>query len=195
MNRTTLSLLGAVALVLISCVVTSVYPFYTAKDVVFEPALLGVWTNTAAADQRWKFEKQGGSAYRLTCVDGKERTIMQAQPFKLQGQLFLDLSRTNAADEPFPPGIPSHVLLRVLQTAPSLRMAAPKYDWLKELLEKDSKVLRHHFIKTGDGVEDRYFVLTADTEELRQFVMQRLQTDAAWKDQFELKRDSAPWQP
>ena len=41
------------------------------------------------------------------------------------------------------------------------------------------------------GVPVIFGILTADTEELRQFVLQHLKTDAAWEDQFELKRDSA----
>ena len=42
--------LGALALIgllsLVGCVVTSIYPYYTAKDVVFEPKLVGRWMET-----------------------------------------------------------------------------------------------------------------------------------------------------
>jgi len=191
MKSVTISLLAGVAVVLTACVVTSVYPFYSEKDVAFEPALLGSWTNTTSPEQHWKFEKEGESAYRLTCTEDGKPSVMRAQPFKLQGQLFLDLSRNIAEEEPFPPSIPSHVLLRVLQTSPNLRMAILKYDWLSELLEKDPKALRYHVIKPNDKPEDRYFVLTANTEELRQFIIKHLKTDAVWKDEFELKHAAA----
>ncbi|HYV29967.1 MAG TPA: hypothetical protein VEO53_02475 [Candidatus Binatia bacterium] len=190
MKRIPFCLLGAMAAVLAGCVVTAVYPFYTEKDVAFEPAMLGQWTNSAETNQRWTFEKDGASSYRLTCVEGDKPSVMQAQPFKLGGQFFLDLSRTNSAEEPFPPPIPSHVLLRVVQTRPILRVAPLKYDWLKGVLEEDPKALRHLILKTGDNPEDRYFVLTADTGELQQFVIKHLKTDAAWKDVIELKRAS-----
>jgi hypothetical protein len=188
MKRIPFALLACVAAVLTSCVVTSVYPFYTEKNIFFESALLGEWTNSTASDQHWRFEKEGESAYRLTCTEQNKPSVMQAQPFKLQEQLFLDLSRTNSDEEPFPPPIPSHVLLRVLETSPSLRLAPLKYDWLKGLLEENPKLLRHHLIQSGTKPEDRYFVLTADTEELQRFVLKHLKTDAAWKDVLELKR-------
>src|SRR5262245_13346265 len=165
MKRTLLVLVCAAAMFLAGCVVTSVYPYFTDKDRSFEPALLGEWTNSSSAD-RWKFEKDGDLAYRLTCTESAKVTVMQAQPFQLQGQLFLDLSRTNADDEPFPPGIPSHVLLRVVQRSPELRLAPLKYDWLGELLAKEPGALRHHTIKTGEKPEDKYYVVTADTAEL-----------------------------
>src|SRR2546427_6041438 len=53
---------------LTGCVVTSVYPFFNAKDVAFEPALIGAWADagsTNAANEHWQFEKAPGQAFKL----------------------------------------------------------------------------------------------------------------------------------
>ncbi len=55
--KTTIKIMTGLALttLLAGCVVTSVYPFYTAKDVQFDPALVGSWAeagSTNAANQR-----------------------------------------------------------------------------------------------------------------------------------------------
>jgi hypothetical protein len=60
------------------------------------------------------------------------------------------------------------------------------HDWLKTLLEKDPKALRH--ILVGPKPDDRRVVLIAETSELQQFLSKNLKTEEAWKDTFELKR-------
>ena len=57
----------AAALVLLSgCIVTSVCPFYTEKDTVFESALVGDWVRELkdSPAEVWKFEPLGSGAYR-----------------------------------------------------------------------------------------------------------------------------------
>ncbi len=59
------------ALLLGGCVVTSIYPYYTPKDLAFEPALLGDWQSTepnANTNEFWQFEKLEGQAYKLTTL-------------------------------------------------------------------------------------------------------------------------------
>ena len=53
--------------VLAGCVVTSVSPFCTEKDLAFEPGLVGNWLKQVKDSQPevWKFEKSGELAYRL----------------------------------------------------------------------------------------------------------------------------------
>jgi hypothetical protein len=180
--------LTGLALALTGCVVTSVYPFYFEKDVAFEPGLLGDWTKGQAAKERWKFERDGETAYRLTYTEGDKSSVMQARFFKLPGQTFLDLFASEPKDDGLPPAIPSHLLLRVVQTGPTLEMAALNYEWLGTLLEKNPKAIRHHVVQ-GSG--DKRLVLTADTAELQRFVVKHLKTEAAWKDGLELQRATA----
>jgi len=178
--------LTGLALALTGCIVTSVYPFYFEKDVAFDPALLGDWTKGAPArEEHWKFERYGETAYLLTYTTGSDKSsVMQARLFKLRGQRFLDLYASERSDDGLFPTIPSHLLLRVLQTGPTLNINALNYDWLGKLLEKNPKAIRHHVVQVGG---DKRLVLTADTAELQRFVVNHLKTQAAWKDGWELE--------
>jgi hypothetical protein len=178
--------LAGLALAMTGCIVTSVYPFYFEKDVAFEPALLGDWTKSQGpSEEHWKFERYGETAYLLTYTTGSDKSsVMQARIFKLRGQTFLDLFASERSDDGLFPTIPSHLLLRIDRTGPTLGMAALNYEWLEELVKKDPKTIRHHVIQMN---KDKRIVLTADTRELQKFVIKHLKTEAAWKDRWELQ--------
>jgi len=188
MKRTILLTAGLALALLTGCIVTSVYPFYFEKDVVFEPALLGDWSKAPPANEHWKFERDGETAYRLTYTEDDKSSFMQAHLFKLHGQTFLDLFAPEAKCDVVPPAISSHTLLLVLQTGPALRMAPLNYEWLGTLLEKKPKAIRHHVVQTSG---DKQLVLTADTAELQRFVVKHLKTEVAWKDTMELQPATA----
>lgn len=182
--------LVAVAGLLAGCVVTSVCPFYTEPDLVFEPALVGDWIKQGndSENEIWKFEKSGDAAYRFTLIEERKATVMEAHAFKLQGQLFLDIASIDRDIHVIPP----HYLLKVTQLSPTLQMAELNNDWLKDLLAKDPAAIPHHLVKSGDKPEDLRVVLTADTPELQKFVLNHLKTEGAWKDSFELTREPLP---
>jgi hypothetical protein len=184
--------MGAAAVLLAGCVVTSVCPFYTAKDVVFEPALVGDWIaeTNSAGNEIWKFDAAGDQAYRFTIIKPDTASVMEAHAFKLDGQLFLDVSSLNTDISVIPP----HYLLKINQTEPTLRMSQLDHDWLKGLLAKKPGAIRHHLIKDGDKPDDVRVVLTADTPELQKFVLANLKTEGAWAD-IELHREARVAQP
>jgi len=165
------------ALALTGCVVTSVYPFYFEKDVVFEPVLLGDWTKGQAPEEHWKFERDGETAYRITRESGGKATVFKGHAFKLRGRTFLDLSTMDWKADIQPEPVPSHFLARVVQLTPTLKLSAINYDWLKELLAKDPNAVRHIVIQTGEKPNDRHIILTADTTELQQFLLKHLKTE------------------
>ena len=141
-------------------------------------------------DQQWKFEKETNLAYKLIHTEQKNAPVIsQAHLFKLRDQIFLDLGQHSEApdDNAFPPRLPSHLLVRIYELKPTLRAGTMNYQWIVALLDKDPTALRHHVIKKGEKIEDRELVLTAPTEELQQFIIKHLSTEAAWND-FELKR-------
>src|SRR5439155_814892 len=102
--------LAAISLVLTGCLVTSVCPFYTEKDLTFDKALVGSWTNAKEAAEHWKFEKAEEKAYQLTYSNDSSTSVMQARLFKLGGQTFLDLFTAETRDIQ-PPPIPAHYLM------------------------------------------------------------------------------------
>jgi hypothetical protein len=106
MKKITFGLLVAAAAILAGCVVTSVCPFYTEKDLVSEPALVGDWIKegkNAADYEVWKFEKSAARAYRFTLIEADKATVMEAHAFKLQGQLFLDIASIDQDIHAIPP--------------------------------------------------------------------------------------------
>jgi hypothetical protein len=70
--------------------------------------------------------------------------------------------------------------------APTVRLAPLNNDWLKALLEKNPKALHHILI--GEQADDRSVVLTAETQEIQQFLRAHLNSEDTWKDSFELRR-------
>lgn len=186
MKPLTVLSLAAAAVVVAGCVVTSVSPFYTQKDLVYEPALAGNWINLKHDSEIWRFEQSGARAYRFTLIEDRKATVMDAHTFRLEGQLWLDIF---SLEEDFHV-IPAHYLLKVTQLTPTLQMSQLDNDWLLALLEKDPKAVRHQMVVIGDQPENRRVVLTGDTEELQKFVTKYLKTADAWKDSFEFKRET-----
>lgn len=178
----------ALATLLAGCVVTSVYPFYTAKDVGFDPALVGAWAETGstnAANEHWRFEKAEGQAYKLTVQDKEKPTEYDAYLFKLKGRRFLDLCPRERPDNSLPP----HYLLKVTRIEPTLEMQVLDYDWLTKLIEKHPKAIRHIVVPKKLGEDGRGdLVLTADTAELQKFILKHEKTAGAFGDGIVMQR-------
>ena len=163
------------AATLLGACVPSLNPFYTNKDVVFEPKLLGTWQEKEKADdpEAWKFEEDKDKAYKLTVTEkeGKQGEFA-AHLFKLKDQYFLDIvasdiGGTNVADLITASLIPGHLLFRVPQIEPELKLAGTDYDWLQKFLKEHPKSLAHH-------IEDDRVTLTAETADLQSFVLKHL---------------------
>jgi hypothetical protein len=191
--KTSIKVPGGLAVIalLAGCVVTSVYPFYNAKDVVFDPTLVGTWaeTNSAnAANDHWRFEKADGQAYKLTIQDKEKGTEFDAHLFKLKGQTFVDFCPRERPDN----AVPVHYLLKVTRIEPALEMTMLDFDWLKQLVEKDPKAIRHIIVPKKLGEDgDGDLVLTADTAELQAFLLKHEKTEGAFGKGGVMKR----WKP
>src|SRR6187401_3334085 len=82
--------LFAFAAVLAGCIPT-LHPLYTDDDVIFDPALVGLWAEENSKDT-WLYEKVDDKSYRLTYTDGEgKKGEFQARLLKLGGFRFLDL--------------------------------------------------------------------------------------------------------
>ena len=175
---------AAAAVLFCSCI-PSVNPFYTDKDVVFDARLLGEWQDKDKKDnpEVWKFEKSGDQAYLLTVTEKKDKQDKQgkfdARLFKLKQELFLDLIpgdcdyATNQADLVASAMFPGHLLVRVPQIEPELKLAFFDFDWLKKFLEKNPRALAHH-AEGKTGKDDGRLLLTAGTRDLQRFVLKHL---------------------
>jgi hypothetical protein len=189
MKRIALLLAVAFALIVAGCV-PSLNPLYTEKDLIFEPALVGVWAESDDAKETWAFEKSGDKGYKLVyAADGKAGEF-DARLLKLGDTMFLDLypddvglKEINRNDFYKAHLIPAHTFAKVTQIEPVLQMAFFNPDWLNKLLETDPKAIQHQKLS-----EDR-IVLTASTKELQKFVLKHADTKDAFGDEpSKLKR-------
>lgn len=180
--------LGALAaiglLALAGCVVTSVYPYYTAKDVAFEPRLLGRWVDSDSTNETnkyWEFARAGTNHYKLTIKNGDEVNEFQAHFFRLKAWTFLDAMPLERHGDCIPP----HYLLKVSQVEAALEMTALNQKWLDELLEDRPGALRHIYTAGPDGER---LVLTADTKDLQKFILKHVANTNAFKEAFSMRR-------
>lgn len=181
----------ALALLFTGCIMVSVYPFYTEKDLAFDPALLGIWHNTNDPEAQWKFEKSTPTAYRITAFDSSSTNLMEGRVFKLNNHTFIDLFSMEKIPDTTPILIPTHMVMRVYQTAPKLHMAPINCEWLESFLSTNPAALRHHLVKYAENSSKDFPVFTADTAELQQFLLKHIETKEAWKNDLHLERTPA----
>lgn len=171
------------------CIVTSVQPFYLEKDVVPGTPLLGHWKSPKEAGEHWLFEPGDQKSLKLTCISGDETNLVSVHLFKMGQDLFLDMFPLKPDAPGFPPGIPSHLLLRVDQLQPTLKMATLNHDWLVKVLQERPKTVSHIIIKDGDKADNSRAVLTAETAEMQRFIRKHMKNAEAWQEANELQRE------
>jgi len=171
--KTLKACLAITAIVLLGACVPSINPFYLEKDVIMDKQIEGEWINEE--NETWKFEAdKDNTAYtlKITQNDGKTGEL-KAKLFKLGKECFIDLLpnncefATNQADIINASVFPGHLLMRVSQFGPQLKIATMDYDWLSKTLEKTPSALPNH-------VEEKRIILTASTKQLQKFTLKHL---------------------
>lgn len=171
------------------CIPTSIHPLYTEKDLVFDPALVGVWSEKEDSKETRSFEKLGDKGYRLVIreADGKTGEF-QAHLLKLGDTLFLDLFPDQMAmEESNRDGYyqahlqPMHSFLKVSRIEPTLEMAPLNLVWLATFLKENPSAIRHEVV--GRDKEDRQIILTASTRDLQAFMLKHRNTPDAFGDE------------
>jgi hypothetical protein len=182
-------------LVLSGCIVTSLQPLYTDKDLIFEPALAGAWTEEKPADDKtttkesWAFTKAGEKEYKFvyTDKDGKAGEF-SAHLLKIGGTLFLDLFPDDpklAQNDYYKMHLlPAHSFVRISQIEPVLKMSLLDEGWLKKFLKTNPDAISYEQIP--DMV-----VLTAKPKALQRFLKGHLKTKGAFAEETVLKRAPA----
>jgi len=191
MKKRNLIAIGAVAVLLAACF-PSVNPFYTDKEVVFDPHLVGEWWDQATNNpESWVFEQSTNKGFDVTVTEQGKTGKFNAHLFKLKDSQFLDVIPTdcnyasNQAEIVAYSMIPGHLLLRITQIEPELKFAACDYEWLQKYLETNPAALAHH-------IEYDRLILTADTKDLQKFVLKHLGTNELFKEYGTMVRRPKP---
>ncbi len=163
----------------------SLHPLYTDEDLVYDPNLVGVWTEQNDKDT-WEFIQSGEKEYTLIYTDeeGKKGEFI-AHLLKVDDKLFIDVYpvelKTEQNDMYKGHFLPLHTFVYISQTEPKPRVSNLEPDWLKKYLEKNPNAIRHE--KINDTI-----LLTAPPKELQKFVLAHLKTEGAFSQSKDFDR-------
>ena len=193
---------------------TSLHPWFTQDDLVFEPALIGTWQAVSSPDVTWTFERHDDTTYTL--IDTRNQDEPRADPkankkklvtsrltarlMRLGQQRFLDISpgdNWNDSEMLQALLVNSHVLAKVSLDGDTLHTEFLNGDWLEAALGDKRIVLSHEVVDASGAADDpptrihsssRRVLLTAPTWELRTFLTKYANTAGTFQDDDPMRR-------
>jgi hypothetical protein len=164
----------ACTLPMTGCLTLSVYPLYTAKDLVTDPRIEGKW---AAEDDNtvWEFHNHG-DAYLATCPSDKTSEPVEMRLVQLGEQRFLDLT---AHDTPSL-AVAGHMFGKISIAGEELSIQLMASSWLE-------KKVREAGLPSLE-LTDRDLLLTAPTADLQKFVLRYAADPDAFEKAVKLRR-------
>jgi hypothetical protein len=171
-----------IALVFLTGCLPSLNPVFTEKDLIFDPAFIGLWKQPKAGES-WEFTQADDKSYNLVYTDEAGHTgRFAARLAQIEGTIFLDLFPKEIQDDQNAfykfHLVPIHTIYLVRKTKPNLELDALDYRWLDEYLAKHPDAIAH---STFNGRK----LITASTADLQAFVLQH---KAAFNAKFVLER-------
>jgi hypothetical protein len=178
MKKHFLSLLVLVAIVVQGCIVKSLHPFYAQSDLIFKKELVNTWLDQDG--NKWKISRveDQAAAYQMTFAKGDQEATFLVHLFDLGGTQFLDfvpLSSDGSINDLFEMHLlPSHSVAKVEKL--SNQVVSIKWfneEWLRNLFQQNKIKISHEVIveENSGNDEDKAYVITASSEELRKFLM------------------------
>jgi hypothetical protein len=163
-----------IALTIFAGCIPSLNPVFTDENLVFDPAVIGVWKQPGNK-AKWEFAKLDEKSYRLLYTDDQgQQGQFIGRLARLDGELFLDLYpdevQLDASAFYKFHLVPIHTIYRVRHTQPKLELAAINFKWLDEYLTGHPQEIEY---ATFGGRK----LITAPTASVQKFVL-------AHKDMF-----------
>lgn len=159
-----------------SCTVQSLFPLFTADDLVYDPNVIGTWDIND--NQTWKFERKleekdsiAGLAphYELTVIEYGEKAVFDAHLLHLGDYYYFNFylkefeMENNMALSNL---LPVNTFARTQIYTDSLNIEFFNFDFLSNLIKEKKIRIKHVITK-----EDERLLLTAPTEELQKYVI------------------------
>ncbi len=179
-------LCALIAVIVSSCLVKSLHPFYKEKDVVFKKELIGTWVDQESG--KWtisqaKIKKEGsgilGSStvdsllnyYTVTLTDKDGVSEFTTHLFKLNNQLFVDFfpEEISIMDLTSFHLVRTHSIAKIEVFGDSIKLKWFNEIWLANLFKNNKIRISHETISEKD--KDESYVLTASTDELQKFII------------------------
>jgi hypothetical protein len=184
MKRTSAYIVITGMLLMSSCLVSSLHPFYKAEDKIFDPAMLGSWIDSDSCI--WTIEKNmvsdgfmepeyPDSTYRITYYEEDDiigRFI--GTLFELKGVKYVDFYPDPNEDHCVSDftcmhHFPTHTLARIQLDQDILMFYWYGDEWLNELFEQNRIRIKHETVEISKDYERH--LLTAPTEDLQKFII------------------------
>lgn len=184
MKKAFVYLVITAGLLMSSCLVSSLHPFFKKKDKVYEAAMLGSWIDSDSCI--WVIEKNmiskefmgpeyPDSTYRITYYEEEDMIgYFIGTLFELKGTRYLDLYPDPNEDH-CKSGLtcihhfPTHTLARIQLDAERFMMYWYGDEWLEELIRNNRIRIKHETVQISTGYTRH--LLTAPTSELQKFII------------------------
>jgi len=177
-------LTGILAMMMSSCLVKSLHPFYTEKDLIYKPELIGTWlgkdSTTWEISQHKVFngflkDEKPTPGYDIVYTDQKGTSKFLAHLFNAGGYLYLDfyLPDLEGPDLAVMHLVPAHTLAGVELSGNQITIKWYNEEWLVKLFNDNRIRIAHERIpfdldeKNPDNFQ---VVLTAPTADLQKFI-------------------------
>ena len=180
--------------ILSGCVVYSIYPFYTLKDVFVDNGLTGQWLDTGPDHVMLKFSEAESNSYSLDYIDHEKTNCFDVHLFQLERNQFLDAGSTGSpqlkalGDNGGLLALPLHLIAKYERKDAQLSLTVMNYEWLNDYLQKHPAALSH--MNDSDSTNIALVSLTAETRDLQKFLLDHASDTNAFpsKPTFFLKR-------
>lgn len=187
-----------ILLVLSGCIIKSLHPFYTEKDLVYNEEINGVYLDQDSLT--WKIEPYYSSeflsndsadgSYIVSYTDAEgDSGIFRMHLFLLDGKMYMDFFpgkvELNSPDLFNFHLIGAHSLARVELQNQTLRLKWYSDAWLNDLLKSKKLKLDHQIIE--ESSEYTSYLITASTAELQKFIIKFGDDPQAFKDVWDNK--------
>jgi hypothetical protein len=192
MKTKNIILMIVTGLLMSSCFIKSLYPFYTKDDIVFDPQIIGTWldndSDTWIIKQQNKFPVEPDNSYQVEITEnGRGTGSYNVHLFRLNHQLYLDfypsgqIGSNSFIDENL---VLTHSLAKITYNHDAIKIQWFNEIWLGKLLDENKIRIRHEKLESGDPDFTSY-LLTASTEDLQKFIIKYGNDTLAFKSIWE----------
>ena len=182
LHSLSLVLVLMVVLLMTGCgALTSVEPLATDSNSIFDPALLGVWSDLDGSSSVIVYVREGEKhSYDIVWLDTQngDVTHLRARMAQIGGQQILDMTSQESSNPAF--SIPGHAFVRINNLENGMQFRFLDSDWLREKAQQ-SKLPLH-----SQGVSGLLF--TGTTTQLQDFMMQFGLDDQAQSEPMSLRK-------
>ncbi len=196
MKARNIILIASIVILMSGCFIKSLNPFYTKKDIVFDPSIIGTWvdgdTSRWVIKQQNKWPVEPENSYQVEIIE-KDGSVadFNAHLFRLNNQLYLDFypsGKIGTNDFVDATVVLTHSLAKVSYTASTIKIQWFNEVWFEQLLKQNRIRINHEKLPEG-------YLLTASTEELQKFIIKfgndPLAFKAIWEDNAKDKDEEA----